>query len=208
MITLTTTVRDAKVSAKNIRIEGQIPAVVYGPKQPNMSVSIPYQDFVRAYNKGGQTTLMVLDTGSAKIQTLVHDMTLDPVSNKVSHIDFYAVEAGKKVQAGVPLNFINESDAVKAGALLVKVLLEVEVECLPDAIPHSIDVDLEMLKVVDDTISVADLKLPAGVTMKSDAEEVVAAANAPEEEKEEVAIDLTKIEVEKKGKVEEEVAAE
>lgn len=206
MITLKANNRDPKnksVSVSNLRAQGFIPAVVYGPKFVNTAISINYQEFVRTYNKHGETTLIVLDIDGKKVNTLIHSMTLNPVSNKVSHIDFYAPEAGKKVHANVPLNFINESQAVKSGAQLVKVMHEIEVEALPENLPHSIDVDLTKLATNDDVITVADLVIPKGVEIKTEIDEVVASTTIAKEEVESAPIDLSKIEVEKKGKTEE-----
>jgi large subunit ribosomal protein L25 len=133
-------------------------------------------------------------------------MELDPVSNKVIHIDFYAPEAGKKVHANVPLVFVGESAAVRAGANLVKVLHELEVEALPENLPHSIEVDISKIVTIEDGVTVADLKLPAGVSTKHEADEVVASAVEVKEEVESAPVDLSKIEVEAKGKKEEEAA--
>jgi len=210
MITLKANNRDPKnksVSVSNIRAEGLIPAVVYGPKFVNTSISINYQEFVRTYNKHGETTLIVLDIDGKKVNTLIHEMTLNPVTNKVQHIDFYAPEAGKKVHANVPLNFINESAAVKAGAQLVKVMHELEVEALPENLPHSIDVDLSKLATADDVVTVADLVLPKGVETELESDEVVASTTIAKEEVETAPVDLSAIEVEKKGKKEEETPA-
>jgi large subunit ribosomal protein L25 len=195
----------AKVAVSNARAEGLIPAVVYGPKFVNTSISINYQDFVRLYNKHGETTLIQLDIEGKPVNALIHEIDLDPVTNKVRHIDFYAPEAGKKVHASVPVNFVGESGAVKAGANLVKVLHEIEVEALPENLPRFIEADLSIMTSVDVSIHIKDLKLPAGVTTKMDDDEVVASCVEYVEEKEETApVDLSAIEVEKKGKKEEE----
>lgn len=207
MIILKANNRDPKnksESVSNMRLNGLIPAVVYGPKFVNTSISLNYQDFVRIYNKHGETTLIQLDIDGKTVNTLIHEMDLNPVSNKVQHIDFYAPEAGKKVSANVPLNFINESPAVKAGANLVKVLLEVEVEALPENLPRSIDVDLSSIITIEDGITISQLKFPPGVTCELEGEAVVASAVEVKEEVEVAPVDLTKIEVEKKGKKEEE----
>lgn len=196
-----------KVAVSNIRAEGLIPAVVYGPKFVNTSISMNYQDFVRLYNKHGETTLISLNIDGKATNVMIHDMELDPVTNKVVHVDFYAPEAGKKVHAAVPLNFIGESAAVRGGANLVKVLHEIEVEALPENLPHSIDVDISKIATTDDVVTVGDLKLPTGVSTKLEADEVVASAVEVKEEVEVAPVDLTKIEVEKKGKKEEEEAA-
>ena len=210
MIILKGNARDVKASVSNMRAEGKIPAVVYGPKFANTSIVLNYQEFVRMYNKSGSSTLITLDIDGKMVPVLVHEMDLHPVSNKVNHVDFYAVEAGKKVEASVPLEFVGESAAVKAGAQLVKVLHEIEVEALPENLPRFIEADLSLILTLEDTIHVKDLKLPSGVTTELDPEDVVASVVEYKEEVEQAPIDLTKIEVEKKGKVEEEgeVAAE
>lgn len=205
MITLKANLRDGKTPVSKIREEGLIPAVVYGPKFAATSVAIPYQEFIRLYNKHGETTLISLDIDAKLTNVLIKDIDLHPVTNKVTHVDFYAPEAGKKITANVPLEFIGESAAVKAGAQLVKVMQEVEVEALPENLPHSLTVDLSIMTNVDISVHIKDIKFPAGVTCELDMEEVVASCVEYKEETAEPAtFDATKVEVEKKGKKDEE----
>ncbi len=203
-------VNDKNNSVSKIRANGNIPAVVYGPKFANTSIDLNYQEFIRFYNKNGETTLLTLDIAGKKespVNVMVKEIDLHPVTNKVTHIDFYAPEAGKKVTASVPVEFINESAAVKAGAQLVKVLHEIEVEALPENLPHSLQADLSIMTTVEESVHVKDIKFPAGVETTLDGEEVVASCVAyVEEVAETVAFDATKVEVEKKGKKEEEGA--
>jgi large subunit ribosomal protein L25 len=210
MITLNVQKREATVKAKDLRKNGLIPAVAYGKKFPATSITVPYVEFIRAFNTGGETTLMQFEVDGKNVKALVHDMTQDPVTNKVSHIDFYVPEAGKKVTTSVPVHFLGESPAVKAGGILVKVLQEIEVEALPENLPHSIDVDTTTMITMEDSIKISDIKFASGVTCTLDADEVVAAVVPPKEESEEPAapIDLSKIEVEKKGKKDEEAETE
>ena len=109
------------------------------------------------------------------------------------------------MEVAIPLEYIGTSPAVEAGANLVKVLHELEVEADPMNLPHDITVDISVLAAIGDKIHVKDLKLPAGIELKVDAEEVVALAQEVVEEKEEevAPVDLSAIEVEKKGKEEE-----
>ncbi len=209
MITLKANLRNLSVPVSKIREEGKIPVVVYGPKFANTSAEIVYQDFIRLYNKHGETTLISLDIDGKAVNVMVKDIDLHPVTNKVAHVDFYAPEAGKKVTANIPLEFINESAAVKAGAQLVKVLHELEVEALPENLPHSLSVDLSIMTTVEESVHVKDIILPAGVTTELDGDEVVASCvEYKEEVAEPVVVDLEKIEVEKKGKKDEEQPAE
>ncbi len=211
MITLKANNRDIKnkkMSVSSIRAEGLIPAVVYGPKFVNTNITLHYQDFVRTYNKHGETTLIQLDIEGKTVNTLIHEIDLNPVSNKVQHIDFYVPEAGKKVTTSVPVEFVGESAAVKAGANLVKVLHEIEVEALPENLPRFIEADISLIINIEITLHIKDLKFPPGVETTLDGDDVVASAVEVVEEVESAPIDLTKIEVEKKGKKEEETAAE
>lgn len=186
------------------KAEGQIAAVAYGPKFLSQSISVPYAEFVKAYNQVGETGLISLSIEGKNVNVLVHEITLHPVKNSVEHVDFYVPEAGKKIHANIPLAFAGESAAVKAGNILIKVMHEVEVEALPENLPHDIQVNISKLVTLEDDIKVSDLVFPAGVSVKAEAEEVVASVVAPQEEKEESApVDLSAIEVEQKGKKEE-----
>ena len=141
--------------------------------------------------------------------TLIHEVDRDPLTNLPRHVDFYAVTKGEKVEVAIPLVFVGESSAVEAGANLVKVLYELEVEADPMNLPPHIEVDVSVLAALGDRIQAKDLPLPKGVTLMSEPEDVVALVQEVVEEKvEEVAApaDIASIEVEKKGK--EEAAAE
>ena len=183
---------------------------MYGPKNPALSVTVNEVEFLKAFKSAGESTVIVAKMGTEEHETLVHDMDLDPVTGKIRHVDFYIIEKGKKVTLHVPLEFVGEAAAVKTlGGMLVKVLHEVEIEAMPKDLPHNLEVDISALVDFDAQIKAGDLKLPAGVVLKTDAEEIVAIAAAAKEEVEEVAapVDLSAIELsEKKGKKEEEGA--
>ncbi len=204
MITLQTTAREATgKSARSAEKEaGTIPAVVYGPKQEALHVSILLQDFERIIRNEGESTLIELQGLAKPVQVLIHEVDVDPVTSRPRHADFYAIEKGAKVEVAIQLSFVGESMAVKLGASLVKVLHEIEVEADPTKLPHEIEVDISALAAEGDKIHVSDLTAPAGVTFKTDSEEVVALVQAVEVEPEEDALapDMDAIEVEKKGK--------
>ena len=193
-------------STKVLANEGAIPAVVYGPKQEAIPVSVPLLAFEAILRHGGESALIELSGLEKPIQALVHDLDRDPVTHVPRHVDFYAVEKGAKVTVSVPLSFVGESMALKAGANLVKVLHEVEIEADATKLPSEIEVDIEPLNAEGDQIHVSDLKAPSGVAILTPGEEVVALAQAVAEEAEEesAAPDMSAIEVEQKGKTEEE----
>lgn len=192
-------------SAKALAAEGTIPAVVYGPKQQPIPVSVPLLSFEALLRHGGESALIELSGLDKPVQALVHELDRDPVTHVPRHVDFYAVEKGAKVTVSVPLAFVGESMAVKSGANLVKVLHEVEIEADATKLPSEIEVDIAPLAAEGDQIHVADLKAPAGVAILTPGEEVVALAQAVVEEAEEgiAAPDMDAIEVEQKGKTEE-----
>lgn len=207
MVNLTVELR--KGSAAAVRGEGKVPAVFYGPKAPTTSIEINEVDFIRVWKQAGESSIITLQGAGEDHDALIHDIDRDPVSGKIRHADFYVIEKGKKVKVGVPLEFVGVSAAVKTlNGSLIKVLHEIEIEALPKDLPHNIEVDISALATFEDQIKAGDIKLPSGVTLAMEVDEVIALVNAPkEEEAEEPAapVDLSAIELsEKKGKKEEE----
>jgi large subunit ribosomal protein L25 len=210
MISISVEKREPGLQIEALRRSGKIPAVMYGPKNPSMAVSVNEVEFLKAFKQAGESTVIVAKIGNDEHETLVHDMDLDPVTDKIRHVDFYIIEKGKKVTLHVPLEFTGEAAAVKTlGGLLVKVLHEVEIEAMPKDLPHSINVDISKLVDFDAQIKASDLTMPAGVVLKTNPDEIIAIASAAKEETEEVTgpVDLSAIELsEKKGKKDEEGA--
>jgi len=193
--------RDLKESVSALRKSGQMPAVFYGPKDPSTPIKVSLVDFKKAWKTAGESTVVVLEGDGIDADVLIHQVDLDPVTDIAIHADFYAIEKGKKLSVDVPLIFIGVAPAVKdLGAVLVKVAHEIEIEALPKDLPHSLEVDISTLLTFDSVITASEIKLPAGVTLKVKPEEVIASVYEPKEEVIETPVDLTAIEVEKKGK--------
>lgn len=210
-ITLNATKREETGKAgKRALSEDQIPAVVYGPKHEAEHIALPLHEFKKVLRDAGESTVIELSGLGKNIQVLIHEVDRDPVTTNPRHADFYAIEKGAKVEVAVPLTFVGESFAVKTGANLVKVMHELPIEAEAAHLPHDIEVDISALNAIGDQIHVKDLKLPAGVTVTVDEEEVVALAQevAQETEEDSAAPDMDAIEVEKKGKDEEEKEGE
>lgn len=185
-----------------LRRAGKVPAVVYGAHQESTPIAVDARAFDKVLKQAGESSIVIL-TGFAagELPTLIHEVNLDPVTHRPRHVDFYAVTKGEKVEVAVPLEFIGEAPAVKAGANLVKVLHEITIGADPMNLPHSFTVDVSSLAAVGDQIHVRDLAIPAGVDLVTDAEEVVALIQEVVEEQEEAApADLSAIEVEERGK--------
>ncbi len=211
MLNLKAEKRENKANPKTLRAEGGIPAVFYGRKAKSTPITINKGEFDKVWREAGETTIITLDTPEGKVDTLIHDVQFDPITDVPTHIDFYVVEAGQEIEVEVPLEFVGVAPAVKElGGILVKVVHEVEVKAPANKIPRHIEVDISALATLESHIAIGDLKFPEGVKPTAEANEIVAAVSVVEEEKEDAptTIDMSAIEVEKKGKKEEEAPAE
>jgi large subunit ribosomal protein L25 len=201
-LTLTATKRSKADRLEAIRIKGMIPAVVYGARVENTSISVPSVSFEKTLKMAGESSTIVLDIEGSKVDVLIHDVQVDPIKGFPIHIDFLAVDMNKPVEVAVPLEFTGVSQAEKDGlGSLVKVLHEVEIRALPKDLPHSIIVDISPLVTLADQIHVKDLTVAKEITVITDSDEVVALVAPAKAEKveEEAPVDLSSIEVEKKG---------
>lgn len=192
--------------AEALRKEGLLPAVVYGPKRETSAVSIGAREFGKVWREAGESSVITLATESGAVEALIYDVAVDPVTRLPIHADFYVPEAGKTVKVAVPLEFEGVAPAVKdLGGMLIKVLHEIEVEVLPKDLPHAIVVDISTLATLESHIMVKDLKLPPGVAVEAEPDEIVAMIDVAKEEPEDAPVqDIASIEVEKKGKKDEE----
>lgn len=208
MTTLNANTRESVNKAENkaLRESGKIPAVFYGFKKEATSLSVDKKEFISILKEAGETSTITLKTANGEFNAMIHDVQVDPIKGEVTHVDFLSVDMTKTIEVEVPLEFTGESQAVKGGGVLVKVMHEVSVESLPGNIPQHLEVDLSKLLNIDDIITLGDLKLPAGVKfVDEDTTVIVASVTAQQEETETPAeINLEAIEVEKKGKKEEE----
>lgn len=198
--------------AAALRTSGLIPAVVYGPDIKPFSVAIPYQVFVSLYDKAGDSSIidLSLEGSNEPTKVLVQDVQYDPVSGRVTHIDFRQINMKKEMTAPVEIIFVGESAAVKSlGGTLVKALSALNVKCLPQDLVGQIEVDISPLKTFTDTIRIGDISIPAGITVTDSPDTTIAKVLAPLTEDQLKAMEegtgpksLDEIEVEEKGKKE------
>ena len=203
MLSIAVEKRESKANLNASRKAGKIPAVFYGRKAKSTPIWLTEKEFIKVWKKAGETSVVELKGTGIDHQALIHEIDSDPVSDKIRHADFYIIEKDQKLEISVPLNYVGVSGAIKdLGGILVKVLHEIKIEALPKDLPHSLDVDISSLVAFDSKIHAKDIKLPAGVELKEKLDATVAGVDQPREEKEEepVPVDLSAIEVEKKGK--------
>jgi large subunit ribosomal protein L25 len=158
---------------KKLRRDGITPGNVYGKNIKSQAVQVDTKEFSEIYKEVGETGLVDLTLSDQVIPVLVQNVNKN-FRNQILHADFYQVNLKEKVKAAVPLEIIGEPKAVtdKIG-LLMNILSEVEVEALPEELPEKIEVNVERLANIDEQVTVADLKVPTGVEILTDKEQVV-----------------------------------
>ena len=205
MLTLEVAKRENAEKPDALRRKGLLPAVMYGRDDQALSIAIDARAFGKVFKTAGESTIISIEGLGEKKQALIHDVSFDPVTGSPLHADFYLIAKGQIVTVQVPLEFVGVSAAVKdMGGILVKVLHDLEIEVDPTELPHNIPVDIAKLVTLEDQILVKDLPLPKSAKPSIPLDEVVALISVPKEEVEEPTepIDLSQIEVEKRGKKE------
>ncbi len=178
---------------KKIREKGIVPAVLYGPKIKNLSLSVDLKEFEKVFKQAGESSLITLmitkgEADNKKFLVLIHAVEIDAIAQKPLHIDFYQPRLDEEITVSVPLIFEGEAPAVKdLGGTLVRNIHELEVKALPQNLPHEIKVDISGLKNFQDGILVKDLVVPKEVKILKEPDETVVFAAEPEKVEEELA---------------------
>lgn len=176
-------------NAKQERANGNIPIIYYGKGVQNRSFAVDYQEFRRAFEKGGRSTVYNFQNEKKEsVPVLVKDVQYHPVSDEIIHLDVKAVDLNEKVQTSVPLVFVGIAPAVKElGGVLMHNKESVEIECLPNDLVHDIEVDISSLVDFHSSLSVGDIVVPKGIVILDAAEINVATVSAPRSAVEETA---------------------
>jgi large subunit ribosomal protein L25 len=180
----------AQKREKNEKLDkDSLAAVVYGKGIEAQSLKLKKADFEKVFAAAGESNLIKLDLGTSSVNVVVKDLQKDAIKNFFTHVDFYQVNMKEKITAEIPLHFIGESKAVKElGGMLNKEMHEVEVECLPGDLVDHIEIDISVLNTFDDEIRMKDLKLPKGVELVSETDDIIAMIMRPKLEEEEPAV--------------------
>jgi large subunit ribosomal protein L25 len=174
-----------KSVTRKLRAAGRMPAVVYGRGQQARPVALDPEALARILHAShsGINTLIDLRLEGRESVVLVREIQRDPVSGSWIHADLFEVDLQQTIQVRVPLHFVGRPIGVENGGILDHPMRELEVECLPRAIPDSIEVDVSALDV-GDSIHVRDLSLPEGAKVISDPDLAVASVVLPKAEEE------------------------
>ena len=187
-LTATTREKVGKGAARAVRREGQIPAVIYGGKEPPIAIALSDREITLKILAGGfLTSVAEITVGGQTVRTLPRDYQLDPVSDRPLHVDFLRIDADSKIKVEVPVHFTNDVDApgIKRGGVLNVVRHRVELLCPADAIPEFIVIDLAGAEI-NDSIHISSVTLPEGVSPTVDRDFTIATIAAPAGVKEEL----------------------
>lgn len=167
-------------SPESMRKQGMLPAIVYGHNKKTEHLAVNAAEFSRAFRKAGESTLLDLQVDGKSKNVIIQDTQKHYLKGNFIHADFYEVSMTEKLKAHVALEFLGVPKAVKElGGILVTVLNEVEVECLPADLPHNIEVEISGLSTFEDVIHVRDLKVSDKVEVLTNADDVVVKVSPP-----------------------------
>ena len=181
-----TTVLEAKVrsgagcrAARKTRQEGLIPAVLYGHKEPTVSLGVPHREFNAILRSG--LRMIDLKIESKQQKALIKDVQYDHMGDEVLHVDFTRVSMTEKITLAVPVQMTGHAPGQAEGGVLDMVLKSLDVRCLPGNIPESIKLNISELKI-GDSIFVKNVPPIEGVEILNDPEAIVIMVHAPKEE--------------------------
>lgn len=150
---------------KQLRREGMVPAVVYGPGVEPVNVQAPFNVMEKVIRDAGKHTPVHLTIGSKKEIAMIKDVELDHVRGIALHVSFHAVNRNEPVNAVVPIRLIDQGESVaeKAGLIVLQALDSIEVRALPLSLPEALEISIAGLKEAGEQITLADITLPENV---------------------------------------------
>src|ERR671937_2928856 len=174
--------RRGSADARRLRRQGLIPGVLYGKGKHSYAICVPERELRRVLTgSGGLHAILdvVVEGTKATHPSILKDFQQDPVRGKLVHVDLQEVPLDEPIQATVVVQLVGEAQGTKEGGVLSQVNREVNVEALPMDVPEHLELDVSGMQI-GDTLRVADLTAPDGVTLLDDPDEtVLATVTAP-----------------------------
>ncbi|MEH7093606.1 50S ribosomal protein L25/general stress protein Ctc [Neobacillus vireti] len=168
---------------KQLRNNGNIPAVIYGAKVESKPVFVSSADLTKTIRTVGRNGIISLDIDGNKHDVILSDYQEDSFKKEILHVDFLAVDKSSKINVQVRLALVGEAIGVKDGGVLQQSIHELSITSTPDNIPQAIEVDITNLQV-GETVLVGDIPAIGGFTINHEDEEVVASILPPRQEEE------------------------
>jgi len=175
--------------ARELRRQGLIPAILYGPKSEPIMLSVVIREFeniIKTGNIGQMLLNLEIQNGKKQIKTaMIKELQTQPVTGNLLHIDFYEVAMDQKIRVSIPVVTTGEAVGVELGGILQVVRHEVDVFCYPNEIPESIEVDITNMEV-GDSLHIGDVALDEAIELADEANFTVVTVLSPKVEEEEV----------------------
>jgi large subunit ribosomal protein L25 len=168
---------------RNIRLQGNIPGVLYGKNIKNKAIFINAADFIKTIREAGRNSLITMKVNGESHSVLLRDIQKDSLRNEIIHVDFQAVDMSTEVDIDVNVHLVGEAAGVKDGGVLQQTLHELSIRALPANIPSSIDIDISHLQV-GETITVGDIDTNGKYEINHEPTEVIATILPPKQEEE------------------------
>jgi large subunit ribosomal protein L25 len=175
--------------ARRLRMSGQIPAVLYGPKTESVLLSVNKSDLELLFKKGGigQVVLNLVIQQNGETTTrpaMIKELQTHPLSRNFIHIDFYEIRMDQKITAKIPVVTTGTAKGVELGGIVQIIRRELEVECLPLEVPDSIEIDISDLDI-GDSIHVGQIRIEGGIEFLEEDDYTVVTVVSPKMEEEE-----------------------
>jgi large subunit ribosomal protein L25 len=167
---------------KHLRNAGFVPANIYERGQASQAVTAPFVALTKVFQKAGKHHPVEVVLDGKKHLAMIKDVDFDPVKGLIRHVAFHAINKNETVEAEIPLRLTGEIPAEKASLMVLQQLDILEVEALPGDLVDAIEVDASTLAEVGDRLTVADVKAPNGITIKTEPEHVIAIVEEPKDQ--------------------------
>ena len=155
-------------ASRSLRRNEKVPAILYGANTPAQNLTLAHKDIVRSLNhESFFSQIITLTIKGKKHQVILKDLHRHPYKPKILHVDFLRISAKEKINVNVPLHFINENIAPgikQGGGMLSRLMIDVEIQCLPADLPEFIEVDLSALEL-GHSLHLSELQLPKKVEL-------------------------------------------
>lgn len=177
-VQLKANVRDefTRASRRELRENGGLPGVVYGAGEESIPVAVDSKDTAKLFHTGRSEVFQLDIPGSGKVPVLIKD--IQKRRGNVSHVDFLRISMNKPVRVSIPVDYQGTAAGTKTGGILQTQVTEIEVEGLPGDLPTTLEADVSALEI-GDKLTVADLKVPEGITLHASEEEILATVIVP-----------------------------
>ncbi|WP_105168984.1 50S ribosomal protein L25/general stress protein Ctc [Pseudoalteromonas sp. T1lg23B] len=150
-------------ASRRLRRADKVPAILYGADKEALALTLDHNKVIKAQeDEGFYSHILTLNIAGESVEAILKDIQRHPYKPKITHLDFQRVDANHKIHTKVPVHFLNEEKATKGGNTIAHHVTEIDVTCLPAALPEFIEVDVAALEV-GATLHLTDIKLPAGV---------------------------------------------